>query len=82
MANGKRSPANQFKYCPKGYNDNPGFETIGHKKIDRIVPVVTNRMRFRCTESVAEPVEIAKFAVWNVGQDTPAAADSTASATK
>lgn len=74
--------ANQFKYCPKGYNDNPGFETIGHKKIDRIVPVVTNRMRFRCTESVAEPVEIAKFAVWNVGQDTPAAADSTAFASK
>ena len=29
-------------------------------------------MRFRCTEAVAEPVEIAKFAVWNLGQDAPA----------
>lgn len=67
------NPANQFKYCPEGFNNNR-FETIGHKKIDRIVPVVTNRMRFRCTEAVAEPVEIAKFAVWNLGQDAPATA--------
>ncbi|MFR4025475.1 MAG: hypothetical protein ACLTZY_06880 [Alistipes indistinctus] len=64
-------PANRFKYCPEGYNASPGFETIGHKKIDRIVPVVTDKLRFRCTKAAAEPVEIAKFAVWNVGKQIP-----------
>ena len=64
-------PANRFKYCPEGYNASPGFETIGHKKIDRIVPVVTDKLRFRCTKAAAEPVEIAKFAVWNVGEANP-----------
>ena len=64
-------PANRFKYCPEGYNASPGFETIGHKKIDRIVPVVTDKLRFRCTKAAAEPIEIAKFAVWNVGEANP-----------
>ena len=64
-------PANRFKYCPEGYNASPGFETIGHKKIDRIVPVVTDKLRFRCTKAAAGPVEIAKFAVWNVGEANP-----------
>ncbi len=54
-------PANRFKYCPEGYNASPGFETIGHKKIDRIVPVVTDKLRFRCTKAAAEPVEIAQI---------------------
>jgi alpha-L-fucosidase len=48
-----------------GYNKNPGFETIGHKKIDRVAPVVTNKIRFRCLEAVVEPVEIRRLAVYN-----------------
>lgn len=46
------------------YNPNPGYETIGHKKIDRVAPVVTNRVRLRCLESVAEPVEVGSLAVF------------------
>jgi len=46
------------------YNGNPGYETIGHKKIDRVEPVTTRRIRFRCLESVAKPVEIRKFSVF------------------
>ena len=48
----------------KPYNGNPGYETIGHKKIDRVKPVVTNRIRFRCLEAVAKPVEIRSLAVF------------------
>lgn len=48
----------------KPYNNNPGFETIGHKKIDRVIPVTTNRIRFRCLESVMSPVEIRSMAVY------------------
>ena len=48
----------------KPYNSNPGYETIGHKKIDRIRPVTTNRIRFHCLESVAKPVEIRSLAVF------------------
>ncbi|QDT68951.1 Alpha-L-fucosidase [Planctomycetes bacterium MalM25] len=46
------------------YNSSPGFETIGHKKIDRVSPVTTNRVRFRCLESVVSPVEIRSLAVY------------------
>jgi len=51
----------------KPYNGNPGYETIGHKKIDRVKPVVTNRIRFRCLEAVAKPVEIRSLAVFKCG---------------
>lgn len=47
------------------YNNNPGYETIGHKKIDRVDPVVTNKIRFKCLESVVKPVEIRNFSVYN-----------------
>ncbi len=50
----------------KPYNNDPGYETIGHKKIDRFSPVVTNRIRFRCLEAITEPVEIRSMAVFNV----------------
>ncbi len=49
----------------KPYNSNPGYATIGHKKIDRVKPVTTNRIRFRCLESVVGPVEIRSLAVFN-----------------
>lgn len=60
------SPANYLPFCPKGFNQSPGFETIGYKKIDRVEPIVTNKVRFKCTKAVTEPVLIKKFAVWNV----------------
>ena len=34
------------------------YQTIGHKKIDRVEPVVTNRIRFKCLEAVVKPVEL------------------------
>lgn len=49
----------------KPYNSNPGYETIGHKKIDRVKPVVTNNIRFHCLKAVAEPVEIRSIAVFH-----------------
>ena len=49
----------------KPYNPNPGFETIGHKKIDRVTPIVTNKIRFRCLESVSGKAEIRSLAVYN-----------------
>jgi alpha-L-fucosidase len=57
-------------YKPEIYNPDPGFETIGHKKIDRINSVYTNRIRFRCLDAVTEPVEIRKLAVYNVFERT------------
>lgn len=58
-------PANNLiAWAP--YNSNPGYQTIGHKKIDRVVPVTTNHIRFRCLESVAEPVEIRRLAVYHI----------------
>lgn len=47
------------------YNASPGYRTIGHKKIDRVSPVVTNRVRFRCLESIAKPVQIRSIAVYD-----------------
>lgn len=58
------TPRNRLVATPP-YNPSPGFETIGHKKIDRVAPVTTSRIRFRCLESVAEPVEIRSLAVFN-----------------
>ena len=48
----------------KPYNPRPGFETIGHKKIDRIKPVVTNKVRFRCLNSLYDEAELRSFAVY------------------
>lgn len=56
-------PVNRLM-AKKPYNNRPGYQTIGHKKIDRVKPVVTNRIRFRCLKSVAEPVEIRRLAVF------------------
>lgn len=46
------------------YDGNPGYETIGHKKIDRVEPVVTQKVRFRCLESITKPVEIRQLSVF------------------
>ncbi len=65
------------KFVPRNYHVSPhhrpdifktgaGFETIGHKKIDRVNSLHTNHVRFRCTKAVAKPVEIRSFAVYNV----------------
>lgn len=58
------APANRFN-AKKPYNASPDFETIGHKKIDRVKPVTTNRIRFRCLESVLDPVELRSLAVYH-----------------
>jgi len=47
------------------YNPNPGYETIGHKKIDRIMPVHTSRIRFRCLEAVRHPIELRQLTVFH-----------------
>jgi len=47
------------------YNPTPGHETIGHKKIDRVTPVRTRRIRFRCLEAVQHPVELRRLTVFN-----------------
>lgn len=41
-----------------------GFETIGHKKIDRVKPVTATGVRFRCLKAVAQPVEMRSLAVY------------------
>lgn len=58
-------PANHLLVPAKGYNADPGFETIGHKKIDRIEPLTTHSIRFRCLRAVAQPVQIGKIAVYD-----------------
>ncbi|MFR9503477.1 MAG: hypothetical protein SNH73_03375 [Rikenellaceae bacterium] len=60
-------PQNEyFVASPKSiFPRTAGYETIGHKKIDRVKPVVTNRMRFRSLESVLPSVELRDFAVYN-----------------
>ncbi|WP_404307604.1 alpha-L-fucosidase [Neorhodopirellula lusitana] len=49
----------------KPYNGDPGYETIGHKKIDRVKPVPTNRVRLRCLQSITKPIEIRSLAVFD-----------------
>lgn len=46
------------------YNSFPGYETVGHKKIDRVAPVVTNRIRFRTLESIDDDVQLRSLAVY------------------
>lgn len=58
----KLEPRNRL-IAQKPYDNNPGYRTIGHKKIDRVKPVKTNRIRFRCLEFVAEP-DIRRLAVF------------------
>lgn len=56
-------PANNFK-VGKPYNANPKFETIGHKKIDIVEPVVTNKIRFRGIKTVVGKPEIRNIKVF------------------
>ena len=62
-------PANKFIPYKGPYNVEPGFETIGRKKIDRIEPVMTSHIRFRCLKSVAQPVELRWLAVFDCASD-------------
>lgn len=58
--------ANTFPNSKPPYNPNPGYETIGHKKIDRVESVVTSKIRFTSLESVLDlPVELRKMQVFN-----------------
>ena len=59
-------PANRFMDTPEGFVSEAGFETVGHKKIDRVEPVVTDRIRWRCLRSVTPNVGLLKMAAWNV----------------
>ncbi len=56
---------NYFPIAKKPYNRNPGYETIGHKKIDRVEPVKTNKVRFKCLKSVEGLTELRKIQVFN-----------------
>ncbi len=58
------TPANRFN-VEKPYNVNPGFETIGHKKIDRVNPVTTHKIRFRCLEAVTGRAELRQLSVFH-----------------
>lgn len=60
----KLEHANRLNAWPP-YNSFPGFQTIGHKKIDRVVPVETNRMRFRCEETVLGTAQIRSMQVFH-----------------
>ena len=58
-----------LEYVVEGMVDNQWRElsrgtSIGHKKIDRFVPVMCNKVRLRCTKSLAEPI-IRRFAAFN-----------------
>ncbi|OWW24586.1 hypothetical protein B4Q04_14810 [Zobellia sp. OII3] len=57
-------PMNHFPIAKPPYNPNPGYETIGHKKIDRIETVETNKIRFKSLESVEGVPEIRKMQVF------------------
>ncbi len=59
----KLEPCNRL-VAQKPYNSFPGYETIGHKKIDRVKPVTTDRIRIRVVKAVAKPVEIRSLAVF------------------
>ena len=65
------SPASHFASAQPPFNSHPGFETIGHKKIDRVEPIVTDRIRFRCLKSVAQPVELRRLAVFHCEEGRP-----------
>lgn len=47
------------------YESQPGYLTIGHKKIDRVKAVITNAVRLRCLGSVAGEPEIRSIAVFD-----------------
>jgi alpha-L-fucosidase len=55
---------NHFSMAKAPYNSNPGFETIGHKKIDRVKSVKTNHIRFKSIENIEDSVEIRKMQVF------------------
>ncbi len=56
-------PAKNRHISYKPYNNKPGYETIGHKKIDVVDPVVTTKIRLCVLEAVASPAEIRSMAV-------------------
>ena len=56
-------PMNYFLNANHPYRSSVGYETIGHKKIDRVATVETDRIRFRCLESVSGTPEIRSMAV-------------------
>lgn len=58
-------PANTLSNPPAGFNASPGFGTIGHKKIDHVEPVVTNRIRLKCTQSLESPVKLRSIAAYH-----------------
>lgn len=60
------TPANRFMDTPEGFVPQAGFETIGHKKIDRVEPVITDRIRWRCLRAVTPDMGLLKMAAWNV----------------
>ena len=39
-------------------------QSVGHKRIDRFAPIRTDALRFRCLQSLAEPVGIRQFAAY------------------
>ncbi|TNJ41500.1 alpha-L-fucosidase [Tamlana fucoidanivorans] len=68
FVNGKWQDLKHVNYFPsakKPYNKTPGYETIGHKKIDRVEPVTTNKIRFKCLKSVSGTAEIRRIQVFN-----------------
>jgi alpha-L-fucosidase len=54
-----------------GWTDICSGSAIGHKKIDRLAPLTTARVRLRITSAVGEPL-IRMLAVYHVGSPTPA----------
>jgi alpha-L-fucosidase len=58
--------ANHFATAKPPFNLSPDFETIGGKKIDRVEPVVTDQIRFRCVKSIAQPTELRSITVYDV----------------
>jgi alpha-L-fucosidase len=59
-------PTNHFATAKPPFNSSPGFETIGIKKIDRVEPVVTNQIRFRCLKSVASRVKLRSIGAYDI----------------
>ncbi|GAA3590552.1 alpha-L-fucosidase [Flavivirga amylovorans] len=57
-------PVNYFPTAKKPYNKIPGYETIGHKKIDRVESIKTDRIRFKCLKSIEGTPEIRKIQVF------------------
>ena len=58
---------NKFPSAKSPYNPKPGYGTIGHKKIDRVESVITNKVRFKSLETVQNlPTELRKMQIFNL----------------